>query len=361
LWIVTITGAGVIAVECVLLGRQFASVGSALARARWIWIAVAVTAALTSMHCMGRQQRRLLLAAMADAQLRPAARPIVIQAYIANAINVLLPGGSAASVAFSVQRMRRRGASGPQAGFALVASGVLSWLTFGCLALACALTSAPTVLVSVAVGALTAGGLAWLIYARSRRRPLLAVTGDDRSEGAAAPRVGTVLGLVGRISPRLARAVEAPLVELSRARPRKRDWFVASAWAAGNWVADLVCLIAACQAVGVHASAFAASILAAYVAGMTAAGVTFLPGGAGVVEVAMIATLRGAGLLFSMAAAAVLLYRAISCALVVMIGLTAWLVTARTRARNLQRPDAALTDPPPGPVGAEAAHAGEAA
>jgi len=361
---VTLTGAGIVAVECVLLGRQFASVGSALARARWLWIAVAVAAALTSMHCMGRQQRRLLLAAMADAQLRPAVRPIVIQAYIANAINVLLPGGSAASVAFSVQRMRRRGASGPQAGFALAASGVLSWLTFGCLALVCALASASSVLVFVAFGALTAGGLAWLVwlaYARSRRGCPRAVSGEDRLEGVTAPRIQAVLAVARRISPRLARAVEAPLRELGRVRPRKRDWLIAAGWAAGNWVADLVCLIAACQAVGVRVSAFAASILAAYLAGMTAAGLTFLPAGAGVIEVAMIATLRGAGLLFGIATAAVLLYRAISCALVVALGLIAWLVTARTRTRTVDRAQKSPTERAPRSVGADATYAGEAA
>ena len=86
-----------------------------------------------------------------------------------------------------------------------------------------------------------------------------------------------------------------------------------------------------------------ALVLTAYIAGMSASSIAFLPGGFGVVEVAMIGTLHAGRIDVDAATAAVLMYRLVSCVLVVCIG---WLVWYLTVARSGKR-DAAPLDTTP--------------
>jgi hypothetical protein len=79
-------------------------------------------------------------------------------------------------------------------------------------------------------------------------------------------------------------------------------------------------------------------LLAAYIAGMSASSVAVLPGGFGVVELAMILTLHGTGVPTAAATAAVLLYRLISCVLVVAVGWAVLAVDARASMATDQRP-----------------------
>lgn len=78
-------------------------------------------------------------------------------------------------------------------------------------------------------------------------------------------------------------------------------------------------------------------LLTAYLAGMSASSIAFLPGGFGVIEVAMIAALHAGGVLTTPATAAVLLYRMISCVCVVAAGWAVWSCTALTRLHHLMR------------------------
>ncbi len=73
------------------------------------------------------------------------------------------------------------------------------------------------------------------------------------------------------------------------------------AFAAGNWIADLVCLYACLQAVGANAATFTLARVA-FVAGKASASVS-LPGGLGLADLAMIATFTHGGLSTSAATA----------------------------------------------------------
>ena len=99
-----------------------------------------------------------------------------------------------------------------------------------------------------------------------------------------------------------------------------RGW----ALAALNWLADLVCLLACLAAVDVPKWTLGLALIA-FVAGKSASSVTFLPGGLGVVDAAMIVALTAGGVPTAGATAGIVLYRLISLVLIVAIG---WLAAA---------------------------------
>jgi lysylphosphatidylglycerol synthase-like protein len=68
-------------------------------------------------------------------------------------------------------------------------------------------------------------------------------------------------------------------------------------------------------------------VMVAYIAGMSASGLSLLPGGLGVVDAAMIFALTQGGVSTTLATAGVLLYRLISFALVVSLGWIIWAAT----------------------------------
>ncbi|MGH8860410.1 MAG: lysylphosphatidylglycerol synthase transmembrane domain-containing protein, partial [Jatrophihabitantaceae bacterium] len=141
-----------------------------------------------------------------------------------------------------------------------------------------------------------------------------------------------VLRLWGRVRPmsvsvRQAR-VDVVLAELGKLRPSPRTWARGLTLAGVNWANDLLCLLAACYAVG--ASPSASTVLLAYAAGMAAvSSVPFLPGGLGFVEPALILTLVHGGVPVATATAGVLVYRLISFGLVAIAGWSVLLVTQR--------------------------------
>ncbi len=103
------------------------------------WLAAAVAVEVASMTSFALLQRRMLAAAGARVPLR---RMTAIT-LAANAMNATLPGGVALSVRYTVRRVRAWGASASAAAFALVASGLLSAMTFTLLGVVAAFGSAP--------------------------------------------------------------------------------------------------------------------------------------------------------------------------------------------------------------------------
>lgn len=148
--------------------------------------------------------------------------------------------------------------------------------------------------------------------------------------------LGRVERRLRRISVRGAVALRDAVDGLVAVHPRRHEWLAAAGLAAVNWLADFLCLLASCHAVGMSV-ADPILLLTAYLAGMSASSVAFLPGGFGVIEVAMIAALHAGGVLTTPATAAVLLYRMISCVCVVAAGWALWSCSALTRAHHHQR------------------------
>ena len=89
-------------------------------------------------------------------------------------------------------------------------------------------------------------------------------------------------------------AVERFARELTMIKPRGRDWLIGIGFAILNWVFDLVCLVACCAAVGAGRATIVL-VTVAYIAGISAASISVIPGGFGIVDAAMILALHSGG------------------------------------------------------------------
>jgi uncharacterized protein (TIRG00374 family) len=328
--ITLVAGCLMLAVELILMRHQLAAARHVVTGARPLWVLIAVGATVVSMQCFARTQRRMLTAADPGTRANVSLARMVGLTYSANALNMTLPAGSAVSVAYIVNRLRGWGSTNAAAIFTVVASGALSSGAFLALAVGCGLAAgAPGTATELAVAAVLTG---LLVLAVHRRRH--SGIGERRRRS-----LGRLLGHVERrlrrISVHSADALHDAADGLAGIHPRRRDWMAAANLAAVNWLADFVCLVASCHAVDISGTA-PVVLLTAYLAGMSASTIAFLPGGFGVIEVAMIATLHARGVLTTPATAAVLLYRVISCVCVVAAGWAVWSCRALMRLHHHQ-------------------------
>ncbi|HEV7204607.1 MAG TPA: YbhN family protein [Jatrophihabitans sp.] len=288
------------------------------------WVLLAVAAEVVSMGAFARARRRMLAAG----GTRVSARRMVGLTYAANAVNASLPGGAALAVGLVFRRLRSWGATVPAAGFTILASGVLSSVSFALLAIVAAVVAGDGGTGSVLVIAVVVAAVLAALVGRRFLRP-----------GLGLQVVSAGLVRANRVLRRPADAGLAQLrrliVDVTAIRPRNRDWLAGLAFAGLNWLADLVCLVASCRAVDARGVTLVV-VLVAYIAGMSAAGLSLLPGGLGVVDAAMIFALTQGGIGVVPATAAVLLYRAVSLVLVVAVGWVA-LGVARVSARRARR------------------------
>ncbi|MFG1607748.1 YbhN family protein [Actinoplanes sp. NPDC049265] len=277
-------------------------VWDALLRADLGWVALAAAFQAASIGAFALQQRQLL----SGLGVRLATHHVFGIVLASTAVAIAVPAGGVVATAYTVRAYQRVGATREQALASVVVSGLAS---IGGLAL------------------LYAGGSLALSTTLVRGRPLLTVAGLA---------VLTVVVLVagrrylrgrgpgdragdGRVA-RLMRSAVASAREAWRAGARisVRDWVVALAYGTVKWLGDLLCLVAAVYALGrgVNPAALAGIYLSVQIVRQ----VPLTPGGIGVVEAALIAGLTAAGMDAAGAAAAVLIYRVLSCWLVVPVG-----------------------------------------
>jgi uncharacterized protein (TIRG00374 family) len=337
---IILTAAGLlVVVEVVLMHDQLAAALRVLTGAHPVWVLIAVAATAVSMQSFARTQRRMLNAADPGSRGEVTVVRMVALTYTANALNMTLPAGSAVSVAYVVNRLRGWGSTSATAIFTVVASGVLSSGTFFALAAGCALAAGASgttgVVRELAVAA--AVTLVAVIVWHHRR------THDGTPRDALRTVLAYLERQLRRISVRKADALHDATEGLAGIRPRRQDWIAGTALAALNWLADFACLVASCHAVDIAVTA-PVVLLTAYLAGMSASSIAFLPGGFGVIEVAMIAALHTGGVPVAPATAAVLLYRVISCVCVVAAGWAIW--SGRALAHLQHRPNGVRSVPP---------------
>lgn len=351
-WVVLGTILAGLPVELVLAWPYVSRAVESLSDANPTWLLFAVGAEMCSMGAFARVQRRMLAA---GGPRVPIGRMIRLT-YAANAVSVSLPGGSVFATGYVFQRFRTWGATGPAAGFTLLASGALSTVAFGLLVVLVAILAGSSALVS-ALGV-----------------PFVAVVAVVGYLSRHARNLDAVLALADRLVARFNRMTRRPTdsglamlqsirAGLTEIRPRRRDWLFGLGFAELNWLADLACLIACCRAVGTS-NLTVALVMIAYVAGISAANLSLLPGGLGVVDAAMIFALTHGGIGPVRATAAVLLYRLVSFALIVAMGwvlvLASWAagrratvpaagaVGGRGRGSKCAEPDAELAARPIG-------------
>jgi uncharacterized protein (TIRG00374 family) len=125
--------------------------------------------------------------------------------------------------------------------------------------------------------------------------------------------------------------VRSGVADLTAVRLRRVDLVEASGLALLNWVLDALALVLCLQAVGAELPALVLLVLA-YAAGMTAASLTVVPAGLGVVDGALVFGLLAAGTDAGPAIAAVVLYRLLSLGLVGGLGWLLYLVDRRAPA-----------------------------
>lgn len=289
------------------------------------WLAVATVAEAVSMAMFARQQRRVLFAF----GVRMTRHRSLALAYSRSAIAISLPAGSAISAAYAFKQFRTGGASRRVAATVMVLSGLLSLAALALLYATGALAAAAVKLgeawhqhpaltqvsAVITLGLLIfVGMLAWQssYHVHADRRPHPRHHGDP----------------LARIAPRWPRvaAALAPVVDAmasSRAVPG-RHWGLALAAAVANWLTDLLCLYAASRAFGLPVDL--ATLGAIYLTVQIVRQIPLTPGGIGVIEISLLAGLISGGAGEAAAAATVLVYRLLSCWLIIPVGFLSWLL-----------------------------------
>lgn len=297
------------------------AVMNAIGTADTSWFAVAIAAEIVSMAMFARQQRRLLTAFGVHMTRH---RSLALS-YSRSAIAISLPAGSAISAAYAFKQFRTGGASRTTAVTVMVLSGLLS---FGALFLL------------YATGAIAAGavqiGVAWQDESSSTpvtvalAFALIAMVGlfAWHSGGQIQPRHTRQHHLFVAHWPWLAKLV-TPLIDAitSSRQVGGRHWALATGAAVANWLTDLLCLYAASRAF--HLPVSLPAIGAVYLTVQVVRQVPLTPGGIGVIEVSLLAGLVSAGAGNADAAATVLVYRLLSCWLIIPVGLACWLALRR--------------------------------
>jgi uncharacterized protein (TIRG00374 family) len=288
----------------------------ALADAAYGWVALAALLQAASIAAFAFQQRRLL----GNLGVRLGLRHVVAVTLARTALAISLPAGAAVSTGYAIREYQRAGASREVGAASAIVSGLAS---IGGLTL---------IYVAGALTVVTRDPAAYLSW-----RPLAVVLGlvavtaaavlagrrQMRAAPARAPRRsdGRVVGYLRAL------LVSAREAWQAGAALRTRDWIVALTYAAVNWLTDLLCLVATTRALGLPVGV--TTLAGIYLGVQIVRQVPLTPGGVGVIETALVAGLTASGAAAVSAAAAVLIYRLLSCWLLIPAGGIAALVLRR--------------------------------
>jgi uncharacterized protein (TIRG00374 family) len=282
----------------------------------WPWIALALGAEAGSMASLAHSQRQLLKVS----GTRLSVGSTIAVAYASNALSVSLPlAGASVGTAFSYRQFRRRGIDTATAGWALTVSGVMSSLAFALLMTAGALLTDNPAGVTIGLSGAAASAL-----------PVLAVLAALRFgrvrralNQAARWLVSLSQRWFGRPGDEAAQTLEAILERAAALRATAWQYTVAFVMSLRNWTADCVCLGAAIAAT--HTAVPWRGLILAYCLAVAAGSFGITPGGVGVVELTLTATLVAAHVPADRALPAVVIYRLVSFWLVMAVG---WIMVA---------------------------------
>jgi len=304
-----------------------------LGRIHVVWLVPAVLLAAVSMLAAAMLQRRVLRAAGVQLPLSSMAAITIA----GNAVSVTLPlAGSTAGTAFTYHQLKQHGVDLPSAGWALAMSGIVSTSVLA-IVLGVGATATGDGMTSI-LGPLTivAGVLPMAALVASFRWPAVRESLERITQRSVAR--------VRRVSRRGAapdpRSVSAAFARVAGFRLGWRAATMSAVLSVINWTADIGCLAACITAFGVPVPW--AQIAVVYAAALGAASLSFTPAGVGIVEGALAVALVRTGTPADVAVVAALLYRAISCWLVMLVG---WVVYATMRRSSPSRPTIGLVTP----------------
>ncbi|HVT78780.1 MAG TPA: YbhN family protein [Acidimicrobiales bacterium] len=284
---------------------------------RWDWALLAIAAETVSMGAFALAQRHLVVVAGHGTRVRHA----VHTAYAGNAISSSIPFvGAQVGTVFTFRAYRRHGVDGPTIAWALAIAGVLSALAYGIVAGTGAVLSGSTFVSGAIAGStgiiLLGSAFGWWALRRQSWRPRI----TRRAVRLVTWRQRVMKQSFGR-SP--AEIVAIAFERFDALRPRRADYAAVFTYTLVNILADLSALAVSIVAVG--AGVPWTRLILVWVAGSTAKGIPFTPGGAGFVESAIALALVGSGVHAATATAAALLYRVVSFWLLIALG---WLAVA---------------------------------
>jgi putative heme transporter len=279
---------------------------------------LAVALEFGSMASFARVQRIALAAGGVRISLLQALRIT----YASNAVSVTVPvAGSAAATANTASEYRHQGADSGLIAWTLMITGIFSTISF-------ATITALGAVLSGNGAAAVAGVLATLLGVV----PIISVLIAIRRPNSRA-RVVDLFAAVLRFSFRFLRKPRQPtetagrlIEDLASFNLGRFAALKVAILATSNWLLDAACLGAAVAAFGEPVPW--RSMFAIYAAGIGAAAIGFTPAGIGIVEAALASALATGGVASSRALPAALVYRAVSCWLVLGVG---WFFFVRSR------------------------------
>jgi uncharacterized protein (TIRG00374 family) len=312
---------GTIALAVYLVVPQLAGLeetGQALARSRW-YVIVAVIG-LEAASLLAYSEVGILMVRRTGE--RPPKRLMQRMTVVGLSLGRTLPGGSAAAMALNIRLLSGRGVDPARATAALAASGAVSSVALALLLPVASLLA----LVGGQAGGVAQGllGVAAVVVIAAAALPLTAR--QPRRIAALAALTERVARAIARGPLRRTVHPEAAGMAVSRGlyavRDLTRDPRVlmrAFAWAFANWLLDVAVL--AVVAVTVGRGTPLPGLLLAYIVAQVSMVIPITPGGVGVAEAAMIASLVAEGAPPAAATATVFGYRIISHWLPVVAGL----------------------------------------
>jgi uncharacterized membrane protein YbhN (UPF0104 family) len=298
----------------------------ALGSARPWYLVLAVLAEIASLRHFALQQRRLL-AGFGVGMSLPRALAVTVSR---SAISASLPAGSAISAAYAFRQFRTAGATRRAASGVTVLSGLLSGV---------ALLIAYSLVLLLPAGSVPTATLVLIVLGVA-----LIVFGVDfrLSRRLYVPADGALATQPSRF--RLVATARATMANLRALPPG--SWSLSLLHATVNWATDFACLAAVAAAFGLDVSV--TRLATVYLSVQLVRQIPLTPGGTGVIEVALLAGLVSAGSPEAAAAATVLIYRLVSCWVIIPIGGLTYAVMRRGRSSSLSaEPAAAAADPGP--------------
>jgi putative heme transporter len=328
-WAATILGVGIVATLVVAERSTIRDSIAVFSHLRWRWLALAIVAETVSMAFFGLAQRHLVVAAGHVTPMRHA----VHTAFASNAVSSSIPFvGAQVGTVFTFRAYRHHGVDGPTVAWALAIAGVLSAIAYGIIAGTGAVLSGSQFVGSAIAGSTTiiliGATFGWWALRRESWRPRV----TRRAIKAVKWRQRVTKESYGRPAHEL---VAIAFERFDAIRPSRFDYARVFTYTAVNALADLATLALCIVAVG--AGVPWTRLILVWVAGSTAKGVPFTPGGAGFVEGAIAVALVGSGLHPATATAAALLYRVVSFWMLIALG---WIAVAVRSALIRRVPDA---------------------
>ena len=309
-WSVVLRGAliGVITIACgVAVYSERSTLAPGLRRLpdlEWRWFAAASVAECLSMVGLAFLQRTILRAQGA----RLGVARILATGYTANALAVAVPViGEGMAGRHAYLRFRAGGADAAAASLTLTVTGVISTITLTTVVAPAGVLSGNAA--AALGGFLTAlGCLGAAVFVLIEVR---SVRGQVHLRRMIRFPISWSQRWLRRPHGEADVLAQSVIDGLTRVQLGPSTLATAGGWALLNWWADIACLAFALRAAGITEVSVGA-ILLVWTAGTGAGSLSPTPAGIGVVEIAMIASLRAAGADNVLAVTAVVLYRVVS-------------------------------------------------